>query len=144
VRSKKTFRIGQRVQSAEDVSRVFVIRKSRKPGRIYFGANRWWTKNELQPLGAAENPLTSQRLNGTGEMRENAFQCVPEAKKTAPEAATGLEQRECPHCRVRFQPKRRWQKYHSEACRLRHWKQRREGAVNQEQATQGLATVVIQ
>ena len=144
--SKKKFRVRQRVQSIYDASHTFVIDRSALPARIFHekGSNRWWTKNELQAIGAAENPLTSHRLNGTGEMRENAFQCVPEAEKTAPEVSTGLEQRECPHCRVRFQPRRRWQKFHSEACRLRHWKQRREGAVNQEQAANELATAVIQ
>jgi hypothetical protein len=142
----KKFRVGMRACSIYQPERVFVIDRSAIPARIFHekGSNSWWTKKELQAIGAPENPLTSHRLNGTGEMRENAFQCVPEAEKTAPEASAGLGQRECPHCRVRFQPKRRWQKFHSEACRLRHWKQRRDGAANQGQATQGLATAVIQ
>src|SRR5215472_11332218 len=37
----KRFRIGQRVQSACDPSQTFIVRKSRVPERIYFGANRW-------------------------------------------------------------------------------------------------------
>ena len=103
----KNFRIGQRVQSAEDVSRVFVIRKSRIPGRIYFGANRWWTKNELQAIGAAENPVTSHRLSGIGnafQMRSNAYKCVTSEPQVAPE---GLEERNCPFCRASFQMKRK-------------------------------------
>jgi len=48
--SKKSFRIGQRVQVAADPSQTFTIRQSKQPERIYFGANRWWTKNELQAL----------------------------------------------------------------------------------------------
>jgi hypothetical protein len=47
------------VQSAEDPTQTSVIRRSLVPERIYFGLNRWWTKNELQALGALENPLTS-------------------------------------------------------------------------------------
>jgi hypothetical protein len=140
--SIKNFRIGQRVQSAEDVSRVFVIRKSRKPERIYFGANRWWTKNELQPLGAGENPLTSQRLNGKAECAQNAPKCA-QGISGEPESASRLPKQSCLVCKVIFQPMRPWQRFDCEDCRRAYWKQRRAGGVKQEQATQ-LATVVIQ
>ena len=146
MRSKKNFRIGQRVQSAEDVSHTFVIRKSRIPERIYFGANRWWTKNELQPSGVAENPETSSRLNGIAQCvgtRSNAYPDIKNESQPALEAPISLEEQECLFCRVRFQPKRRWQKFHSEACRLAHWK-KQERLVSEAKAPETLATVVIQ
>jgi hypothetical protein len=141
--SKKNFRVGQRVQSAEDVSRVFVIRKSQIPARIFFGANRWWTKNELQAIGAAENPVTSHRLSGIGnafQMRSNAYKCVTSEPQVAPE---GPEERNCPFCRASFRMKRNWQKFCSAKCKVAYWKQRREGAVNQDRAANELATAVV-
>ena len=51
MKKRARFRIGQHVQSAADPTETFVIRRSLVPECIYFGANRWWTKNELQALG---------------------------------------------------------------------------------------------
>ena len=124
---KKKFRVGQKVQSAFDPTHVFIIDKSRVPERIYHekGSDRWWTRNELQRLGAPENPVMSIRLNGKGKMRRthsNAFPATPGGPQIVTLAPAGLEERKCLGCDLRFQPKRRWQKFHSEACRLAHWK----------------------
>jgi hypothetical protein len=56
--------------------------KSLVPERIYNekGTDRWWTRNELQHLGAPENPATSIRLNGKEQMRRtrsDAFTAIP-------------------------------------------------------------------
>lgn len=117
--SKKKFRVGQKVQSVFDPTRVFVIDKSRVPERIYHekGSDRWWTRNELQRMGAPENPVTSFRLNGKGEMRGTRSDASP-ANPGGPQIVTGvstsLEVRKCLGCDLKFQPKRRWQKFHSE------------------------------
>jgi hypothetical protein len=63
VKKRARFRIGQHVQSSADPTETFVIRRSLVSERIYFGANRWWTKNELQALGArnsAHVPIASR------------------------------------------------------------------------------------
>lgn len=131
MKSKRKFRVGQRVQSVYDVTHTFVIDKSRVPERIFRekGSDRWWTKNELQHLGAPENPATSIRLNGTGRMRgthPDASPAIPSGPRIVAAVSAGLEERKCllAGCRVRFQPKRRWQKFHSEACRRVHWKRK--------------------
>jgi hypothetical protein len=124
LKRKKKFRVGQRVQSACDATHTFVIDKSRVPERIYHekGTDRWWTRKELQRVGAPENPATSIRLNGKGKMRgthSNAFPgCLSELKIVVG-PSEGPAQRKCllAGCAVRFLPKRKWQKFHSEACR---------------------------
>src|SRR5215469_15161887 len=65
----KKFRVRQRVRSASEPDLVFVIEHSAVPDRIYYGANRCWTKNEIQALGEPESPVMSLRLNGIGKMR---------------------------------------------------------------------------
>jgi hypothetical protein len=132
---RQRFRVGQRVQSVFDPTHVFVIDESRVPERIFHekGSNRWWTKNELQRLGTPEDPATSVRLNGKEKMRgtrSNAFSAVSGGLRIVAEVTTGPEQRECllRECAVTFQPKRPWQKFHSEACRLAHWKRSGRGA----------------
>jgi hypothetical protein len=129
-KSRKEFRVGQTVQSVYDPTHTFVIDRSRVPERIFHekGSNRWWTRNQLQHLGAAENPATSIRLNGTGRMRgthPDASLTIPGGPHIVAAVSEGLEERKCllTGCRVRFQPKRRWQKFHSEGCRRAHWKQ---------------------
>jgi hypothetical protein len=128
VKTKK-FRVGQRVQSIYDASHTFVIDRSVIPERIFHerGSNRWWTKNELQTAGAPENPVTSIRLNGKGRMRgthPNASPAIPGGPQIVAGVSAGLEERTClfSGCRVRFHPKRRWQRFHSETCRRAHWK----------------------
>jgi hypothetical protein len=128
VKTKK-FRVGQRVQSVYDATHTFVIDKSAVPERIFHekGSNRWWTRNELQHLGAPENPASSIRLNGTGRMRgthPDAPSANPSESHIATLTPAGAETRKClfSGCRIRFQPKRRWQKFHSETCRRAHWK----------------------
>jgi len=122
LKRRKKFRVGQRVQSVYDAANTFVIDKSRVPERIFHekGSDRWWTRNELQHLGAPENPSTSIRLNGTGRMRANARKCAPSASgglQIVAGVVAGLEKRKCLECGTRFQPKRPWQKFHTEACR---------------------------
>jgi hypothetical protein len=130
VAHKKKFRVGQTVQSVYDPTHAFVIDKSRVPERIYHekGSDRWWTKNELQRLGTPENPVTSFRLNGKGQMRgnaRNASPAIPSGPQIVAGVSAGLEGQKClfAGCRIRFGPKRRWQKFHSEGCRRAHWKQ---------------------
>jgi hypothetical protein len=140
---KQKFRVGQKVQSVFDPTHAFVIDKSKVPERIYHekGSDRWWTRTELQRLGAPENPVTSFRLNGKGEMRRthsNAFPAIPSGPQIVSGVAAGLEERKCLGCDIRFRPKRRWQKFHSEACRLAHWK--RKAPIPR--AQQGLSAVV--
>lgn len=127
---KQKFRAGQKVQSVFDPTHVFVIDKSKVPERIYHerGTDRWWTRNELQRLGAPENPVTSIRLNGKGEMHRthsNAFPVIPGRPRIVAESSASPERRKCllRECNVRFRPKRPWHKFHTEACRLAHWKQ---------------------
>lgn len=128
MKRRKKFRVGQRVQSAYDPTHVFVIDRSRLPQRIYHekGSARWWTKNELQRFGTPENPATSIRLNGKNQMRgmhPNASPATRERPSLATEVSARLKTK-CllPECRVRFLPKRPWQKFHSEACRRAYWK----------------------
>jgi hypothetical protein len=122
----RKFRIGQTVQSIYDPTHTFVIDQSRIPEPVYHekGSNRWWTQNELQRLGSPENPIASFRLNGKEEMRvmhSNAFRA--NANKLVREPG-GAELRKCmlADCGVNFRPKRPWQKFHSETCRLAYWK----------------------
>ena len=77
--NKNRFRVGQTVQSVYDPTHTFVIDRSLVPERIFHekGSGRWWTKNELQTLGAPENPLTSTPPERQGKMRAKCAQCVP-------------------------------------------------------------------
>jgi hypothetical protein len=61
LKHKEKFRVGQKVQSIVDPTHVFVIDESQVPDRIYHekGSDRWWTKNELQCLGASEKSRPS-------------------------------------------------------------------------------------
>lgn len=104
---RKAFRVGMRVQVASDPMHTFVIDKSLVPPRIYRekGANRWWLADELQRLGAPEDPARSTRLNGRVEC-----------------ARAELPLRECRRCHIVFQPARKWQRFCSTPCRLEHWK----------------------
>ena len=116
---KKKFRVGQRVQLASDAMHTFVIDKSAVPERIFHekGSNRWWTRNELQRLGAPENPATSIRLNGKGNacgMRANACGAIP--TPTAPESLA--PERPCLECGTPFKPTRKWQRFDRPACRF--------------------------
>ena len=63
MKNKSRFRVGQCVQLASDPTLTFVIDRSLVPERIFHekGSNRWYTKSELQRLGAPENPATSLR-----------------------------------------------------------------------------------
>jgi hypothetical protein len=136
--SKKRFRVGTKVQSVFDPTHVFIIDKSQVPERIYHekGSDRWWTRNELQRLGAPENPVTSIRLNGKGKMHRthsNAFRATSGGPQIVAVAPAGLEERKCLGCDLSFQPKRRWQKFHSEACRLAHWKSKAQKTNSSEQ-----------
>ncbi len=125
----KKFRVGQTVQTVYDPTHTFEIDKSAVPERIFNekGSNRWWTRSELQRLGAPENPVTSIRLNGKGRMRgthPDASLSVPSGPQIVAEVSSvGLDEQKCllAECSVRFRPKRRWQKFHSEACRRAHW-----------------------
>lgn len=133
MRRSAKFRVGQRVQSASDPTHTFVIDKSLIPERIYHekGSDRWWTRNELQPFGAPENPATSFRLNGKGKMRANAHnasQGNPGGLELVSVAVRGIERRKCPECGVRFQPVRPWQKFDREVCRRANWKRTRSAA----------------
>ncbi|SRR5882724_12153309 len=123
----KKFRVGQTVQSIFDSTHTFVIDKSRVPERIYHekGSDRWWTRNELQRLGAPENPVTSFRLNGKAKMRgmhPKCAPCIPSGPQIVTEVSASLEARKCLGCDLKFQPSRKWQKFHSEACRRAYWK----------------------
>ena len=123
--SKKKFRVGQTVQSIYDAT-PFVIDKSVVPERIFHekGSNRWWAKNELQRLGAPENPATSLRLNGKAKcaaMRHKCAAGITGGLRVADEPLPGLEERKCLECGLLFQPRRHWQKFHSEACRRANW-----------------------
>jgi hypothetical protein len=131
MKHQKKFRVGQKVQSINDATHVFVIDKSQVPERIYHekGPDRWWTRNELQRLGAPENPATSIRLNGKGKMRgmhpnPNASPGISGGPQIVAENSVGLEKRKCLGCEVRLRPTRRWQKFHSEVCRRAYWKRR--------------------
>ena len=135
MKRKKKFRVGQKVQSVFDPAHVFIIDESRVPERIYHekGSDRWWTQNELQRLGAPENPATSTRLNGKGQMRRtrsNAFPGIPERPQIVAEVSAGQESKKCllRECSAKFRPRRRWQKFHTEACRLAYWKLRSRAA----------------
>ena len=121
------FRVGQTVQSAFDASHTFVIDKSKVPARIFHekGTDRWWTRSELQRLGAPENLAMSLRLTGREKMRH----CVPNA---SPGSAHGPalsdtsvqppQKRVCPICRKAFEPTRPWQRFDTGACRRASWK----------------------
>lgn len=122
---KNKFRAGQRVQLASDPAHVLVIDSSLVPERIYGekGSNRWYTKSELQRLGAPENPATSLRLNGKGNacgMRANA--CGMRATAPAPESGvpkrTRTAMQRCLECGMSFKPTREWQKFDRPACRF--------------------------
>jgi hypothetical protein len=128
-KSRQKFRVGQTVQSVYDPAHTFVIDRSVVPERIFHekGSNRWWTRIELQHLGAPEDPATSFRLNGKGRMRgthPDASPAVPGGLQIVDGVSAGLDEQKCLECGVRFQPKRKWQKFHSEACRRAHWKQK--------------------
>jgi len=130
MKRKANFRVGQHVQSIYDASHTFVIDRSAVPDRIYHekGSNRWWTKNELQAVGAPENPATSIRLNGKGKMRANARNASPGVSsglQIVAGVAAGLEKRKCQECGLNFQPVRPWQKFHGEACRRVNWERAR-------------------
>lgn len=119
-KNRKKFRVGQRVQLASDPMHTFLIDKSLVPERIYRekGSNHWWTKNELQRLGAPENPATSLRLNGKQDacgMRANACEDISDA--TVP-AKAASEPPRCLECGAPFQPAREWQKFDKPACRF--------------------------
>ena len=117
----KKFRKWMKVRSIYEPELVFVIERSAVPDRIYYGANRWWTKNEIQALGEPENPATSLRLNGKGKMREDGRKC---AEGVSRESAAGewLPERGCLECGAIFQPTRPWARFHSEPCRRAYWK----------------------
>ena len=132
-KSKKRFRTGQQVRSVYDPTHTFVIDKSAVPERIFHekGSNRWWTKTELQHLGAPENPATSIRLNGKAECAQNARNAsagISSGLQIVAGLSTGPEERECLECGLRFQPARPWQKFHSEGCRRANWERARKGA----------------
>ena len=121
-KNKKKFRVGQTVQSIYDPTHTFVIDKSAVPERIFHekGSDRWWTRNELQRVGASENPATSYRLNGKAECAQNARKCahaISGGLQVVAGLSRGLEERKCSECGLRFQPVRPWQKFHTEACR---------------------------
>jgi hypothetical protein len=127
LRSKRPkFRVGQRVQSVYDSTHSFVIGESQIPERIYRekDSDRWWTRNELQRLGAPDDPVRSIRLNGKEKMHRthsNAFST--NADGPLPVAAAAVDpNRKCDECGVAFRPTRPWQKFHSRDCRLAHWK----------------------
>ena len=127
MKRKNKFRIGQRVQLASDPMHTLVIDKSAVLERIFHekGSNRWWTKPELQRLGAPENPVTFLRLNGKGECAQNARNASPgisSGLRIVAGAHSGLPERECPECGTRFQPARPWQKFDTEPCRRANWK----------------------
>jgi hypothetical protein len=126
VKARK-FRVGQKVQSIYDSTHMLVIDKSQVPDRIYHekGSDRWWTRNELQRLGEPENPATSFRLNGKGKMRgtrSNASTGVPVVACISSSASSRPKTIRCPECGDLFQPKRPWQRFHSESCRRAHWR----------------------
>ena len=103
MRRKNKFRIGQRVQLASDPTHTFVIDKSLVPERIFHekGSDRWWTRNELQHLGAPENPASFIRLNGKGNacgMRANA--CGTVLTAAVPESQA--PERPCLECGAPF------------------------------------------
>lgn len=128
-KSKNKFRVGQTVQSIYDATHRFVIDKSVAPERIFHekGSNRWWTRNELQRLGARENPATSFRLNGKNRMRgthPHASTAVFGVPFGGTDPRPGLKQTRCLECGISFRQRRRWQKFHSEACRRAHWKRK--------------------
>src|SRR5712664_2210135 len=116
------FRIGQTVQSVYDATHTFVIDKSAVPERIFRekGSNRWWTRNELQRVGAPEKPATSIRLNGKAECAQNARKCahgISGGLQVVAGLSAGLPERKCSECGLNFQPARPWQRFHTEACR---------------------------
>lgn len=123
MRNKSRFRVGQRVQLASDPTHTFVIDRSLVPERIFRekGSHRWWTKSELQHLGAPENPATSIRLNGKAKCAQGAYEKPLPADRPVYE----LERRECLECGVSFQPARDWQQFHSTLCRRAYWKRTR-------------------
>lgn len=124
----KKFRVGQKVQSIYDPTHVFILDKSQVPERVYHekGSDRWWTKTELQRLGAPENPATSVRLNGKGKMRGMHPKCAEgvsgEVASKAVATVLRLPRRVCLECRTVFQPTRPWQRFHAEDCRRAYWK----------------------
>ena len=117
----KKFRKGMKVRSIYEPELVLVIERSAVPDRIYYGANRWWTKNEIQALGEPEIPATSLRLNGKGKMREDARKCA-EGVSAEANSETWLPKRSCLECGAIFQPTRPWARFHSEPCRRVYWK----------------------
>jgi hypothetical protein len=123
----KTFRVRQRVRSASEPELVFVIERSSLPDRIYYGADRWWTKNEIQALGEPENPDTSLRLNGIEKMRAQCAQCA-QGISGEPESVSGLPKAACLTCGGIFEPVRPWQRFDSEDCRRNYWKRNRKEA----------------
>jgi hypothetical protein len=135
VEPKAKFRVGQTVQSIYDAKYTFVIDRSVVPERIFRekGSNRWWTRNELQCLGAPENPATSIRLNGKDQMRVMHPECA-EPTSNGPQivagVSTGLEEQKCLECGIRFHPRRHWQKFHAEACRREFWKSKGDSKVD--------------
>ncbi len=130
--SRKRFRVGQTVQSVYDATHTFVIDRSTVPERIFHekGSNRWWTRTELQYLGAPENPATSLRLNGKAECAENAPQCaagISGGLQIVSGPFPGLEEQKCLECGLEFQPTRPWQKFHTEECRRANgWRARKQ------------------
>lgn len=141
--NKNRFRTGQRVQLAADPGHVFVIDRSLVPERIYHekGSNRWWTRNELQRLGSAENPATSLRLNGKGNacgMRAKCMQDDPAAAVPASGAPfLAPETTQCLECGAPFKPTREWQKFDRTTCRYAYW--RRVKSTRAERAHCGLS-----
>lgn len=125
--SKKKFRTGQRVQLASDPAQTFVIDRSMVPERIYYAANRWWTKDELQRLGDPENPATSIRLNGKAGCAQDARKCaqVVSGRPTIKDSSSALAWRECLECRTVFEPTRDWKRFCSTSCRRSYWRQAR-------------------
>jgi hypothetical protein len=144
----KKFRVGQKVQSVFDPTHKFVIDKSQVPERIYHekGSDRWWTRNELQRLGAPENPGTSIRLNGKGKMRANARNAsasISGGLQIVAGVSVGPGERKCLECSLRFQPARPWQKFHSEACRRANWERTRKRArLSADQGNPGIDAAV--
>src|SRR5207249_8559551 len=119
-KNKTRFRAGQTVQSIYDATHTFAIDKSAVPERIFHekGSSRWWTKTEIQRLGAPENPATSIRLNGKAECAAMRRKCAPGISGGLQIVAgpfPGLEEQKCLECSVSFQPARHWQRFCSEA-----------------------------
>lgn len=128
MKSRKRFRVGQRVRSVYDRQRAFVIDKSIVPARLYHekGSDRWWTKNELEAITATARrvkPLNSRQLRGVATTRFLALKSVAMEDRRPTRQPKAPTERKCQNCPVRFKPKRPWQKFHSEACRWANWKE---------------------